>query len=70
MSRSLPPPPCLVCGKLMRFIVAEPIECNFRRVACMSDDPMRWPEVWDLFDGELRPPRAAHYELGVPRGEP
>jgi hypothetical protein len=54
----------------MRFIVAEPIERKFRCVAYRSDDPMRWPEVWDLFNGELQPPRAAHYELGVARSEP
>jgi len=28
---------------------------------------MRWPRVWDLFNGELQPPRAAHYQLGVAR---
>ena len=54
----------------MRFTVAEPIERKFRCVAYRSDDPMRWPEVWDLFNGELQPPRAAHYELGVARSEP
>jgi hypothetical protein len=37
----------------MRFIVAEPIERKFRCVAYRSDDPMRWPEVWDLFNGEI-----------------
>ena len=68
MSRSAHPPPRPVCSKLMRFIVAEPIGCKC--VAYRGDDPMRWPEVWDLFNGELRPPRAAHYELGVARSEP
>lgn len=62
MSRSMPPPPCPVCRKLKRFMVAEPTERKFRSVAYRSDDPMRWPEVWDLFSGELQPPRAAHYE--------
>jgi hypothetical protein len=61
---------CPGCGKLMRFIVAEPIECKFRCVAYRSDDPMRWPEVWNLFNGELQPPKAAHYEHGVARSEP
>jgi hypothetical protein len=70
MSRSTPPPPCPVCGKLIRFIVAEPIECKFRCVAYRSDDPTRWPEAWDLFNGELQPTRPAHYELGVARSEP
>jgi len=54
----------------MRFIVAEPIECKFRCVAYRSDDTMRWPRVWDLFNGELQPPRAAHYQLGVARSGP
>jgi len=67
MSGNTPPPPCPVCGKLMRFIVAEPTDCDFRRVAYRSDDPMRWPEVWDLFNGELQPPRAA---LTNARSEP
>jgi hypothetical protein len=70
MSRSTPPPSSPVYGKLRRFIVAEPIECKFRCVAYRSDDPMRWPEVWDLFNGELQPPKAVHYELGVARSEP
>ena len=46
------------------------IECKSRCVAYRNDDPMHWPEVWDLFNGELQPPRAAHYELGVARSEP
>ena len=70
MYRSTHPPPCPVCIKLMRFMVAKPIDCKFRCVAYRGGDPMRWPEVWDLFNGELRPPRAAHYELGVARSEP
>ena len=55
MSRSAHPPPRPVCSKLMRFIVAEPIGCKFRCAAYRGDDPMRWPEVWDLFNGELQP---------------
>jgi hypothetical protein len=61
------PSPRPVCSKLMRFIVAEPIGCKC--VAYRGDDPMRWPEVWDLFNGELQPPRAGHYELGVARSD-
>jgi hypothetical protein len=70
MSKSTHPPPCPECGKPMRFIVAEPVERKFRCVAYGSDDPLRWPKVWDLFNGELQPPRTAHYELGVARSEP
>jgi len=70
MSKSTHPPPCPECGKLMRFIVAEPVERKFRCVAYRSDDPLRWPEVWDLFNGEFQPPTAAHHELGVARSEP
>jgi undecaprenyl-diphosphatase len=62
------------CWVLMTWLQrrgqVEPIERKFRCVAYRSDDPMRWPEVWDLFNGELQPPRAAHYELGVARSEP
>ena len=70
MSRTTPLLLCPGCGELMLFIVAEPIECKFRCVAYRSDDTMRWPRVWDLFNGELQPPRAAHYELGVARSGP
>jgi hypothetical protein len=66
MSKSTHPPPYPECGKLIRFIVTEPVERKFRCVAYGSDDPLRW----DLFNGELQPPRAAHYELGVARSEP
>jgi hypothetical protein len=69
MPRSTHDLACPVCGKLMRFIVAEPIERKFRRFAYRRDDPMRRPEVWDLFNSELQPPRAAHYEPGVARSE-
>jgi hypothetical protein len=50
----------------MSFIFTEPIRCTSYR----SNDPMHWPEVWDLFNGELQPPRAVNYELGVARREP
>ena len=69
MSRSTPTPPCPLCDRLMRLIVAEPAS-KFRRVAYRGDDPMRWPEVWDLFTGELQPPRPAHCGLGAARSEP
>lgn len=56
--------------QLMRFIAADPIERRVRCAAYRSDDLMRWLEVWNLFNGKLRPPRAAHCELGVAGSEP
>lgn len=50
----------------MRFILTDPSRCTSYKTNYL----MHWPEVWDLFNGELQPPSAVHYELGVARREP
>jgi hypothetical protein len=63
------PLPCPECGKLMRFVAAKAAERKFLTVA-KDDDPMHWPDVWNLFKGELQPPKEAHQGSGAAGREP
>jgi len=48
----------------MRFVVAKAAERKFLTVA-KDDDPMHWPDVWNLFKGELQPPKETHHGSGA-----
>jgi hypothetical protein len=66
MSTSFPTPSCPECRKLMRSIAkAATRKCKY--VADGLDDPLHSPDIWNLLEGELRPPKTAGEQISAKR---
>ena len=57
-------PNCPECRKLMRSM-AKAAAGEFKFAANGLDDPLHSPEVWNLLESELQPPKAAGEVLSV-----
>lgn len=66
MSTSFPTPSCPECRKLMRSI-AKAAARKFKYAADGLDDPLHSPDVWNLLEGELQPPKTAREQISVNR---
>jgi len=57
MQRNVAPLPCPVCGKPVRFVIAPTGKLDLICVDCPGADPLYWPRLFRLMNGELRPPQ-------------
>ena len=57
MQRNVAPVPCPVCGRPARFAITATGKLELVCVDCPGADPLYWPQLSRLMNGELRPPR-------------
>jgi hypothetical protein len=56
MPKNPAPPMCSKCSKPMRFMLVKTGGRKFRCIDCDVPDPLKLPEVAQLFKGELKSP--------------
>lgn len=57
MQRNVAPVTCPLCGRPVRFAIAPTGKLDLVCVDCPGGDPLHWPQLFELMNGELRPPQ-------------
>ncbi len=57
MQRNVAPVSCPVCRRPVRFVIAPIGKLDLVSIDCPGGDPLYWPQLSKLMNGELRPPQ-------------
>lgn len=55
--KNISPAPCTLCGRSIGFVIAPTGKLETACLDCPGGDPLHWPHLSQLMNGELRPPQ-------------